>query len=65
MNRLKKNVRRMPWATSKRIFSEARLLNIAKTTRNRTLGRMASIKSMTKRPLAPGQKRLRVEWSRK
>ena len=47
------------------MFSEARLLNRARTTRNRTLERMTSIKSMIKRPLTPGQKRLRVEWSRK
>ena len=65
MNRLKKSVRRMPRATRKRLFSEARLLNIAKTTRNRTLGSMTSLKSTIKRPLTHGQKRLRVEWSRK
>ena len=65
MNRLKKNVCTMLWATSKIIFIEARLLNIAKTTRNRTLGRVASIKSMIKRSLTTGQKRLRVEYSSK
>ena len=51
----------MPGATSKITFSEAGLLNIAKTTCNRTLQRMASIKSMIKRLLTPRQKRRIIE----
>ncbi len=55
----------MPGATSKRIFEEAGLQNIAKATRERILVRIALIKSMIKRPLKPIHKRLRMERSRK
>ena len=45
MNRLKKNVDRMPGATSGIIFNEARLPNKALTKRNHAMGIVASIKS--------------------
>ena len=50
MNRLKKNVDRMPGAISGIIFNEARLPNKASTTRNHTIGIVASIKSLIKIP---------------
>ena len=55
MNRLK-NIRRMFGATSERIFNEAKLPNIEKYTRNRTFGRIASIKSVIKTPITTGMK---------
>ncbi|CAB3977339.1 Transposable element Tc3 transposase [Paramuricea clavata] len=55
MYRLRRNLRKMPGATSER-----------KTTGNRILGKLDSIKTMIKRSsLTPRHKRLRMEWSRK
>jgi hypothetical protein len=66
MYRLRRNVRKMPGATSKRIFKEAGLPDVPKTTRILILGKLGSIKTMIKRPsLTPRHKRLRMEWSRK
>ena len=66
MNRLRRNLRKMPGTTSKRIFKEAGLPDVPKTTRNRMLGKLGSIKAMIKRPsLTHRHKRLRIEWSRK
>jgi hypothetical protein len=66
MYRLRRNLRKMPGATSKRIFKEADLPDVAKTTRNNILGKLGSTKTMIKRPsLTPRHKRLRMEWSRK
>ena len=45
----KKNAREMPAAASVRIVSEARLRVMAKISRDRSLGGLASIKSMMKR----------------
>ena len=51
-------------ATSGIIFNEARLSNKAKTTRNHTIGIVASIKSLIKIPsLTPRNKDFRMEWS--
>ncbi len=56
----------MPGATSKRIFKEYGLPNIAKTTPKRVLVKMSVIESMIKRPsMTPRHKRFRMEWSRK
>jgi hypothetical protein len=56
----------MPGATSKRIFKEAGLPDVSKTTRNHILGKLCSIMNMIKRPsLTPRHKRLWIEWSRK
>ncbi|CAB3998649.1 Transposable element Tc3 transposase [Paramuricea clavata] len=66
MYRLKRNLRKMPEATSKRIFKEAGLPDVPKTTRNCILGKLGSMKTMIKRPsLTPKHKLLRMEWSRK
>ena len=66
MYRLRRNLRKMPGAASKRIFKEAGLPDVPKTTRNRILGKLGSMKTMIKRPsLTPKHKRLRMEWSRK
>ena len=59
----KKRTYRMPGATSKRIFKESGLPNIAKATRKRILVRMALIKRVIKRPcMTPRHKRLRMGW---
>jgi hypothetical protein len=56
----------MPGTTNKRIFKEAGLPDVPKTTRNRILGKLGSIKTWIKRPsLTPSHKRLQMEWSRK
>jgi hypothetical protein len=67
MYRVRRNLRKMPGATlSKRIFKEAGLPDVQKTTRILILGKLGSIKTMIKRPsLTPRHKRLRMEWSRK
>ena len=66
MNQLRRILRKMPGATSESVFKEAGLPDVPKTTRNRILGNLGSIKSMIKRPaLTPRHKRLRMEWSKK
>ena len=67
MYRLRRNLREMPGARSNRIFREAGLPDVSKTTRNHILGKLGSMKTMIKRPssLTPKHKRLRIEWSRK
>jgi transposase len=50
MNRLRRNLRKMPGATSKRIFKEVGLPDVPKITRNRILGKLGSIQTMIKRP---------------
>jgi hypothetical protein len=66
MYRLRRNLRKMPGATSKIIFKEAGLLDVPKTTPNHILGKLGSMKTMIKRPsLTPKHKRLRMELSRK
>jgi transposase len=64
MYRLRRNLRKMLGATSKRIFKEAGLPDVPKTTRNRILGKLNSIKTMIKRPsLTPRHKRLVCGWN--
>ena len=48
MYRLRRNLRKMPGATSKRIFKEAGLRDVPKTTRILILGKLGSIKTMVK-----------------
>ncbi len=56
----------MPRGTSKRIFKESGLPNIAKTTPKRVFVRMALTESMNKRPsMTPRHKRLGMERARK
>ena len=65
-SRLRRSLRKMPRATSAKIFEEAGLVNVPKTTRNRLLRMVAAIKSPSKKPpLTPRHKRLRMEWSRR
>ena len=65
-SRLRRSLRKMPRATSAKIFEEAGLVNAPKTTRNRLLRMVAAIKSPSKKPpLTPRHKRLRMEWSRR
>ena len=49
MYRLRRNLRKILGATSKRIFKEVGLPDVPKTTRNRILGKLDSIKTMIKR----------------
>jgi IS30 family transposase len=49
MYRLRRNLCKMLGATSKRIFKEVGLPDVPKTTRNRILGKLDSIKTMIKR----------------
>ena len=54
----------MPGATSGIIFNEARLPNKAQTTRNHTIGIVASIKSFIKMlSMTPRDKDFCMEWS--
>ena len=59
----------MPGATSAKIFEEAGLVNVPKTTRNRLLRKVAPVAAIrspsTKPPLTPRHRRLRMEWSKK
>ena len=56
----------MPVVTSAKIFEEAGLVNVPKTTRNRLLKMVAAIKSPSKKPpLTPKHNRLRMEWSKR
>ena len=56
----------MPRATSGIFFNEAKLSNKVKITGNHTIGLMASIKRMIKKPsLTPRHKGLCIGWSRK
>ena len=65
INQLKRSIRRMPGVTSARNFEEAGLPDVAKTTRNHLLGKMAVIKSPDKRPpLTSRHKRLYLDWAK-
>ena len=64
--RLRRSIRKMPGATSAKIFEEAGLVNVLKTTCNNLLRKVAAIKSpSTKPPLTPRHRHLRMEWSKK
>ena len=47
-SRLRRSLRKMPGTTSAKIFEEAGLVNVPKTTRNRLLWMVAAIKSPSK-----------------
>ena len=65
-SRLRRSLRKMSWATSAKLFEEACLVNVPKTTRNRLLRMVAAIKSPSKKlSLTPRHKRLRMEWSKR
>ena len=51
LNSLKRKLRKLPGATSARIFKEAGVPEISKSTRNRILAKMADIKCPKKIPL--------------
>lgn len=62
---LKRNLRKLPGATSARIFKEAGLPDISKSTRNRILAKMAENKCSLKRPpLTERHKKLRLNWAK-
>lgn len=66
LRRLKLNLRKQPGAISKRIFQASGLTGIAKTTRNRILGKIAKHKAPQRRPpLSSRHKYLRLNWARK
>lgn len=66
LNQVKRSLRKIPGATSRSVFAEAGLPDVPKTTRNRILRRMASPKSLKKRPpLTPRHKQLRLEWAKR
>ena len=63
LNSLKRNLQKLPVATSARIFKEAGVPDIAKSTRNRILAKMADTKCLKKNPLLTTRhKNLRINW---
>ena len=65
LNSLKRKLRKLPGASSARIFKEAGVPRIAKTTRNRILARMAETKRPKKNPLLTTRhKTLRIDWAK-
>ena len=66
LNNLKRNLRNVTGAISKRIFQESGLTSIPKTTRNRMQDQIAKHKLLQKRhPLSSRHKRLRLNWVKK
>ena len=66
LDNLKRNLRKVPGAISKRIFQESGLTGIPKTTQNRILGQIVKHKASKKRPpLSSRHKDLRLNWARK
>ena len=64
-NFLKRNQRKLPGATSATIFKEAGLPDIAKSTRNRILAKMAENKCWPKKPpLTKRHNNLRLNWAK-
>ena len=65
LNYLKRKLRKLPGATIARIFKEAGVQDIAKSTRNRTLAKMAETKCPKKNPLLTTRhkKTLRIDWA--
>ena len=65
LNSLKRKLRRNPGATSARIFKEAGVPEIPKSTRNRILAKMAETKCTKKNPLLTTRhKTLRINWAK-
>ena len=65
LNSLKRKLRKLPGATSARIFKEAGVPDIAKSTRNRILAKMAETKCPKKNPLLTTRhKTLRINWAK-
>ena len=62
---MKRKLRKLPRATSARIFKEAGVPDISKSTRNRILAKMAEIKCPKKIPLLTRRHRtLRIDWAK-
>ena len=62
MNNLSRSIRKIPGATSARLFEEAGLPDVTKTTQNCPLRKVTAMKSPTKRsPLTSRHKKLRME----
>jgi transposase len=62
---VKRQVNKRPGSTSKTIFESAGLPSVSKTTRNRTLGSIAAVRSPEKKPpLTKRHMHLRVDWAR-
>ena len=65
LNSLKRKLRKLPGASSAKIFKEAGVLSIAKSTRNRILARVAETKCPKKNPLLTTRhKTLRINWAK-
>ena len=65
LNSLKRKLRKIPGATSARIFKEAGVPDISKSTRNRILAKMAETKCPKKIPLRTRRHRtLRIDWAK-
>ena len=65
LNSLKRKLRKLPGATSARIFKEAAVLDIAKSTRNRILAKMAETKCPKKIfLLTTRHKTLHIDWAK-
>ena len=65
LNSLKRKLRKLPGASSAKIFKEAGVLSIAKSTRNRILARVAETKCAKKNPLLTTRhKTLRINWAK-
>ena len=63
MNDLSRSISKIPGATSARLFEEAGLPDVTKTTQNCPLQKVTAMKSPTKRsPLTSRHKKLRMEW---
>ena len=65
LNSLKRKLRKLPGATSARIFKEAGVPDIAKSTRNIIIAKIAEIKCPKKNPLLTTRhKTLRIDWAK-
>ena len=64
VNAIKRIVAKKPHLTSKRVFEEANLKNVPRSTRCRVLKNMGSVKKMSpKSPLNETQRKKRMEWA--
>ena len=65
LNSLKRKLRKLPGATSTRKFKEVGVPDIAKSTQNRILAKMAETKCPKKNPLLTTRhKTLRIDWAK-
>ena len=66
LRKIKKVVRKHPYATSRFIFNTAGVYDISKNLRNKTLRKIAMVKKAPKRHLIlPRHKEQRLDWSRR